>query len=149
MRSCAPKMRIRLSSRACWIFSWSGAIRPPARAGDRCDSARRRPLGDREVLRLLPRGQASRDGEVACPSQARGSATARRTNPPPRASARLAAFLANDWCGTLKVPPEDCLRPPALALEAALRHRTSTAVRDACAAFLLVASDFYRAPWPG
>jgi hypothetical protein len=71
-----------------------------------------------------------------------------RTDPPPRDPARLAAFLANDRCGTLKVPPKDGLRPPALALEAALRHRTSTAVHDACAAFLLVAADFYRAPWP-
>src|ERR687888_2091318 len=72
-----------------------------------------------------------------------------RTDPPPRDSARLAAFLASDQYGTLEVPPDDRLRPPALALEAALPHGTSTAVRDACAAFLTVAADFYGVPRPG
>src|SRR5919197_1726805 len=71
-----------------------------------------------------------------------------RTDPPPRDPARLAVFLANDQCGTLEVPPDDRLRTPALALEAALPHGTSTAVRDACAAFLTVAADFYRVPRP-
>jgi hypothetical protein len=47
------------------------------------------------------------------------------------------------------VPPDDRLRPPALVLEAALPHGTSTAVRDACAAFLTVAADFYGVPRPG
>jgi hypothetical protein len=70
-----------------------------------------------------------------------------RTDPPPRDPARL-AFLASDRCGTLEVPPDDRLRTPALALEAALPHGTSTAVRDACAAFLTVAADFYGVPRP-
>jgi hypothetical protein len=72
-----------------------------------------------------------------------------RTDRPPRDPAHLAAFLASDQCGTLELPPDDRLRPPALALEAALPHGTSTAVRDACAAFLTVAADFYRVPRPG
>src|ERR687887_2806915 len=67
------------------------------------------------------------------------------TDPPPR----LAAFLASEQCGTLDMPPDDRLRPPALALAAALPHGTSVAVRDACAAFLSVAADFYRVPRPG
>ena len=64
------------------------------------------------------------------------------TDPPPR----LAAFLASEQCGTLEVPPDDRLRPPALALAAALPHGTSVAVRDACAAFLTVAAAFYGVP---
>src|ERR687888_7680 len=72
-----------------------------------------------------------------------------RTDPPPRDPARLAAFRASDRCGTSRVPPDDRLRPPALVLEAALPHGTSTAVRDACAAFLTVAADFYGVPRPG
>ena len=71
-----------------------------------------------------------------------------RTDPPPRDPARLAAFLASDQCGTLELPPDDRLRPPALALAAALPHGTSVAVRDACAAFLSVAADFYHVPRP-
>jgi len=71
-----------------------------------------------------------------------------RTDPPPRDPARLAAFRASDQCGTLEVPPDDRLRPPALALEAALPHGTSAAVRDACAAFLTVAAAFYGVPRP-
>src|ERR671937_643445 len=62
------------------------------------------------------------------------------TDRPPRDPARLAAFLASDRCGTLELPPDDRLRTPALALEAALPHGTSTAVRDACVAFLIVAA---------
>ena len=58
-----------------------------------------------------------------------------RTDPPPRDPARL-------------LPPDDGLHTPALALEAALPHGTSTAVRDACAAFL-TAAVFYRVPRPG
>src|SRR5215471_13347729 len=71
-----------------------------------------------------------------------------RTDPPPRDPARLAAFRASDQCGTLEVPPDDRLRPPALALEAALPRGTSVAVRDACAAFLTVAAAFYGVPRP-
>jgi hypothetical protein len=71
------------------------------------------------------------------------------TDRPPRDPARLAAFLVSDRCGTLDVPPDDRLRTPALALEAALPHGTSVIVRDACAAFLTVAADFYGVPRPG
>src|SRR5919198_789328 len=70
------------------------------------------------------------------------------TDPPPHDPVRLAAFLASDRCGTLELPPDDRLRTPALALEAALPHGTSTAVRDACAAFLTVAAAFYGVPRP-
>jgi hypothetical protein len=56
------------------------------------------------------------------------------TDRPPRDPARLAAFRASDWCETLDLPPDDRLGTPALSIEAALRHGTSTAVRDACAA---------------
>src|ERR671924_1100995 len=71
-----------------------------------------------------------------------------RTDPPPRDPACLAAFLASDRRGTLEVPPDDRLRTPALALETALPHGTSAAVRDACAAFLTVAAAFYGVPRP-
>jgi hypothetical protein len=71
-----------------------------------------------------------------------------RTDPPPRDPARLAAFLASEQCGTLEVPTDDRLRTPALALETALPHGTSAAARDACAAFLSVAADFYGVPRP-
>jgi hypothetical protein len=71
-----------------------------------------------------------------------------RTDRPPRDPARLTAFLASDRLETLDVPPDDRLCMPALALEAALPHGTSAAVRDACAAFLPVASDFYGVPRP-
>ena len=71
------------------------------------------------------------------------------TDHPPRDPARHAEFLASDRCGTLEVPPEDCLRSPAIAIEAAMQHGTSAAVRDACAAFLTAASIFYRVPKPG
>jgi hypothetical protein len=70
------------------------------------------------------------------------------TDRPPQDPARLAAFLASDRCETLEVPPDDRLRTPALAFEAALPHGTSAAVRDACAAFLTVAAAFYGVPWP-
>src|SRR5919204_1774643 len=72
-----------------------------------------------------------------------------RTDRPPRNLARLAAFLASDRRETRELPPDDRLHTPALALEAALPHGTSTAVRDACAVFLIVAVDFYGVPRPG
>jgi hypothetical protein len=71
------------------------------------------------------------------------------TDCPPYDPASLAAFLASDRCGTLEVPPDDRLRTPALALEAALPHGVSTTVRDACAAFVTVAADFYGVSRPG
>jgi hypothetical protein len=71
------------------------------------------------------------------------------TDRPPRDPARLAAFLESDRCGTLDVPRDDRLRTPAMSIDAAMRHGTSAAVRDACAAFLAVASAFYRVPRPG
>ena len=70
------------------------------------------------------------------------------TDHPPHNPARLAAFLASDRCGTMELPPDDRLRTSALALEAALPHGTSAAVRDACAAFLTVAAAFYGVPRP-
>ena len=71
------------------------------------------------------------------------------TDHPPHNPARLAAFLASDRRETLEVPPDDRLCPSALAIEAALRHGTSMAVRDACVVFLTVAAAFYRVPRPG
>jgi len=71
------------------------------------------------------------------------------TDRPPRDPACLAEFLASDRRGTLDVPTDDRLRTRAMAIEAALPHGTSAAVRDACTAFLTVAADFYRVPRPG
>ena len=70
------------------------------------------------------------------------------TDRPPPDATRLAAFLASDRCGTLEVPPDDRLRTPAMAIDAAMQHGTRAAVRHACAVFLTVASDFYRVPRP-
>jgi hypothetical protein len=70
------------------------------------------------------------------------------TDRPPQDPACLTAFLASDRCETLDVPSDDGLRASALALEAVLPHGTRAAVRRACAAFLLVAADFYGVPSP-
>jgi hypothetical protein len=66
------------------------------------------------------------------------------TDPPPRTASLQEKFLASDRLGTLKVPPDDRLRQAANAIESAMQSGGAVPVRQACAAFLSVASDFYK-----
>jgi hypothetical protein len=65
------------------------------------------------------------------------------TDRPPRKSALLPAFLDSDRLGTLEVPAHDSLRTLGNCVSLAMQDGKSTAVRQACAEFLAVASSFY------
>jgi len=66
----------------------------------------------------------------------------------PRNAALLAQFLDSDRLGILDVPQDDRLRVPAESIDSAMRTGKSAPLREACAEFLTVASDFYRVPAP-
>ena len=70
------------------------------------------------------------------------------TDRPPRNAALLAQFLDSDRLGILEVPQDARLRPPAESIDSAMRTGKSAAVREACAEFLTLASDFYKVPKP-
>jgi hypothetical protein len=70
------------------------------------------------------------------------------TDRPPRNAALLPQFLASDALCELEVPPDDRLRAPAKSIDSAMRSGKSAAVREACAEFLTLASDFYRVSKP-
>lgn len=59
------------------------------------------------------------------------------TDRPPRNAALLRKFLASDQLGTLDLPQDDRLRTPAGLIDAALTTGKTTALRHACAKFLV------------
>ena len=70
------------------------------------------------------------------------------TDRPPRNAALLAQFLDSDRLGILEVPQDARLRALAESIDSAMRTGKSVAVREACAEFLTLASDFYKVPKP-
>ena len=70
------------------------------------------------------------------------------TDRPPRNAALLAQFLESDRLDILEVPQDDRLRAPAHSIDWAMRIGGIPAVREACAEFLNLASDFYKVPKP-
>lgn len=70
------------------------------------------------------------------------------TDRPPLDEARLKEYLESDRVGTLEVPPDNRLMVTAKSIQAAMESQQTAAVREACAEFLAVASDFYRVPRP-
>jgi hypothetical protein len=70
------------------------------------------------------------------------------TDRQPRKATLRAEFLASDKLCDLKIPPDDRLRAPASALDLAMKSGQSTAVREVCAEFLRVASEFYGVSQP-
>jgi hypothetical protein len=70
------------------------------------------------------------------------------TDRPPRNTARLSKFLESDRLGILDLPQDDRLRTPAGSIAAALTTAKTTALRLACARFLVAASDFYKVSRP-
>jgi hypothetical protein len=70
------------------------------------------------------------------------------TDRPPRNAALRAQFLESDELCDLEVPADDRLRAPANAIDLAMKSGGSAAIREACAEFLRVASDFYQVAQP-
>lgn len=70
------------------------------------------------------------------------------TDRQPRNAALRAQFLKSDEQCDLEVPPDGRLRVPAVAIDSAMRSGEVGAVREACAEFLRLASDFYRVSQP-
>jgi hypothetical protein len=66
----------------------------------------------------------------------------------PRNAALREQFLESDELCDLKVPADDRLRAPANAIDLAMKSGRNSAVREACAEFLRVASEFYQVPEP-
>jgi len=65
------------------------------------------------------------------------------TDPPPRTTSLREKFLASERLGTLAVPQDHRLREAANAIESGMQSGGAVSVRQACAEFLSVASDFY------
>jgi len=70
------------------------------------------------------------------------------TDHPPRSAPVLAAFLESDRLRMLEVPQDDGLRTVARSIEEAMQDRATKVVRQGCAEFLRLASDFYGVPRP-
>ena len=70
------------------------------------------------------------------------------TDRPPRNAALRAQFLESDELCDLEVPVDDRLCALANAIDLAMKSGSRTAVREACAEFLRVASDFYQVAQP-
>ena len=71
------------------------------------------------------------------------------TDRPPRNAALLVGFLESDRLRTLEVPHDDRLLALRNSIDSALVAGTTAAVRQVCAEFLGLASDFYRVSKPG
>ena len=65
------------------------------------------------------------------------------TDRQPRKAAQRAEFLASDDLCKLEIPADARLREAASALDLAMKDGKTGAVRDGCAEFLRVASEFY------
>jgi len=70
------------------------------------------------------------------------------TDRPPRNAALLAQFLESDHFDILEVPQDTCLRVAANSIDLAMGTGGISVVREACAEFLAVASDFYKVTKP-
>ena len=70
------------------------------------------------------------------------------TDRQPRNAALRTQFFESDELCDLEVPTDDRLRGPANAIDLAMKSGRSVAVREACAEFLRVASDFYQVAQP-
>jgi len=70
------------------------------------------------------------------------------TDRQPRRVMLRAQFFASDKLRDLEMPADDRLRRPAVALDLAMKGDSSAAVREACAEFLRVASEFYGVSQP-
>ncbi len=70
------------------------------------------------------------------------------TDRPPRNAALLRKFLESDKLGILDLPQDDRLPTAAGSIEAAMRAGKTTALRSACAEFLMAASNFYKVSQP-
>ena len=71
------------------------------------------------------------------------------TDRPLRNAALLAGFLESDRLRTLEVPHDVRLLALRNSIDSALGAGTTAAVRQVCAEFLSLASDFYRVSKPG
>ncbi len=70
------------------------------------------------------------------------------TDRQPRKATLRAQFLASDKLCDLEIPPDGRLRGPASALDLAMKSGQSAPVREVCAEFLRVASEFYGVSQP-
>jgi len=70
------------------------------------------------------------------------------TDRQPRKATLRAQFVASDELCDLEIPPDDRLRAPASALDLAMKTGETAVVRELCAEFLRVASDFYEVSQP-
>jgi hypothetical protein len=70
------------------------------------------------------------------------------TDRPPRTKTLLAKFSESDRLGQLALPADDRLRLPALSIESAMKAGSLAAIQNACAEFLMVATEFYGVPKP-
>ncbi len=70
------------------------------------------------------------------------------TDRAPRKPALLSGFLESDQRRILDLPQDACLRTAAQSVESSLEEGTSKVVRQACAAFLKSAADFYKIETP-
>jgi len=70
------------------------------------------------------------------------------TDRPPRTAALTAKFIESERLTTLEVPPDDRLKMSSKSIHLALQGSTPSAVRQACAEFLSIASEFYKVRHP-
>ena len=70
------------------------------------------------------------------------------TDRQPRKATLRTQFLASDRLCQLAIPPDGRLRGPASALDLAMKSGQSAPVREVCAEFLRVASEFYGVSQP-
>jgi hypothetical protein len=70
------------------------------------------------------------------------------TDRPPRKKTFLEKFAESDRLTGLELPGDERLRAAALDIESVMKTGTRTAVQNACAEFLLVATEFYGVPRP-
>jgi hypothetical protein len=70
------------------------------------------------------------------------------TDRPPRKKTLLTKFAESDQFTGLELPDDDRLRLSAISIESVMKDGTRAAVQNACAEFLLVATEFYGVPKP-
>ena len=71
------------------------------------------------------------------------------TDRPPSTAASRARFLESDRLTALEIPKDGRLQASAKSIQSAMQDSTASSVRQACAEFLTVASDFYQVRRPG
>jgi hypothetical protein len=70
------------------------------------------------------------------------------TDRPPRKKTFLEKFAESDRLTGLELPTDERLRVAALDIESVMKTGTRSTVQNACAEFLLVATEFYGVPRP-